>query len=147
MAVACLAVLLAAPLAFGATGGLSGEAVDAVGRFTTSAHHVCTDAEQTLTDARLTVGAVSNEFSDTVPAGDVISQVPAAGETVDKGSAVDYVVSDGIEQVEVPDFSGPAADAEQVAIFDNAGHDLIDGCGNGPHATSVVTVVGIETEL
>ena len=57
------------------------------------------DAEQKLVDVGLAAGTVGNEFSDTVPAGDVISQSPAAGASVDIGSAVDYVVSDGVEQV------------------------------------------------
>ncbi len=72
------------------------------------------DAEQTLADARLVAGDVSEAFSDDVAAGEVISQVPAAGTEVRPGSAVSYVTSKGVETVAVPDLSGPAADAEQT---------------------------------
>jgi beta-lactam-binding protein with PASTA domain/tRNA A-37 threonylcarbamoyl transferase component Bud32 len=52
------------------------------------------DAEAKLADAGL-VGAVTQAPSTTVPAGSVISQDPAAGTKVDKGSTVSYVVSSG----------------------------------------------------
>ncbi len=42
----------------------------------------------------LAVGAVTEQFSDTIPAGQVISQVPAAGASVAPGSAVSLVVSE-----------------------------------------------------
>ncbi len=69
------------------------------------------DVEQTLTDAGLAVGSMTQQYSDTVPLDEVISQSPAADTEVAVGSAVDYVVSLGVQQVEVPDLSGPAADA------------------------------------
>ncbi len=72
------------------------------------------DAEQMLTDAGLVVGAVTEAYSDTIAAGDVISQDPAAGTDVELGSAVAYVRSLGVETVAVPDLSGAAADAEQM---------------------------------
>ena len=54
------------------------------------------DAEAALADAGLKLGTVSpGRPSTTVPAGSVISQDPAAGEKVDKGSAVSIVVSTG----------------------------------------------------
>jgi serine/threonine-protein kinase len=52
------------------------------------------DAELALADAGL-VGAATQATSTTVPAGSVISQDPAAGAKVDKGSTVNYVVSTG----------------------------------------------------
>ena len=53
------------------------------------------DAETDLVRVNLTVGTVSEENSDTVPAGTVISQTPTAGSVVEPGSAVDLVVSLG----------------------------------------------------
>jgi serine/threonine-protein kinase len=53
------------------------------------------DAEAALADAGLSVGTVTTAPSTTVPAGSVISQDPAAGEKVDKGSRVSFVVSTG----------------------------------------------------
>ncbi len=72
------------------------------------------EAEQALADARL-VGAPSEAFSADVPAGDVISQDPAPGTSVPVGATVAYQVSQGVEQVAVPDLTGaPAAEAEQA---------------------------------
>ena len=56
----------------------------------------------------------SEAFSDSVAAGEVISQDPAAGTRSSVGSTVDYVISLGVETVAVPDLSGPAADAEDT---------------------------------
>ncbi|MFK7849920.1 MAG: PASTA domain-containing protein, partial [Akkermansiaceae bacterium] len=54
-------------------------------------------AESTLTGAGLTVGAITTSYNDTVPAGSVISQGPAAGSNVAVGTAITLVVSDGPE--------------------------------------------------
>lgn len=54
-----------------------------------------TAAEEAITGAGLTVGAVTEAFSGTVPAGNVISQDLAAGATVAPGTAVALVVSLG----------------------------------------------------
>ena len=69
------------------------------------------DAPDTITAAGLSVGDASEAYSDTVPAGDVVSQDPAPGTAVALDSAVSYVESLGVETVAVPDLSGPAADA------------------------------------
>jgi hypothetical protein len=52
-------------------------------------------ASSAITAARLTLGAVSTASSPTVPAGDVISQNPAAGANAALGSAVALSVSTG----------------------------------------------------
>jgi RHS repeat-associated protein len=52
-------------------------------------------AANTLNAAGLTVGGLTQENSDTVPAGNIIRQRPAAGASVLPGSAVDLVVSLG----------------------------------------------------
>ena len=81
------------------------------------------DAEQTLSDAGLSVGEVTSAYSDSVPAGDVISSDPAAGTEVPRGSAVAYVRSDGVETVATPDFVGLTLAAAQDAA-DSAGLGL-----------------------
>lgn len=53
------------------------------------------DAQAALLAAGLTVGTVSTAQSGTVPAGNVISQNPAAGANVAAGSPVNLVVSSG----------------------------------------------------
>ena len=52
-------------------------------------------ASTAITGASLTVGTVTTQSSTTVPAGQVISQNPAAGASVASGSAVNLVVSSG----------------------------------------------------
>ena len=61
------------------------------------------DAEATLAAARLVVGLILEEFSDTVPEGYVVSQTPLVGRTVPPGSAVNLVVSMGPGGSSVPD--------------------------------------------
>ena len=59
-------------------------------------------AEQRLTNRQLRFD-VREDYSDTVPAGSVISVTPATGERVRIGSAVTVVVSRGPAPVTVPD--------------------------------------------
>ena len=81
-------------------------------------------AETAIVNADLVVGTVTTANSDTVPAGDVISQDPAGGSTVDSGSAVNLVVSLGVAQVTVPNVVGLAQATAETAIV-NA--DLVVG--------------------
>ena len=62
------------------------------------------DAESALAAVGL-VGSASQDYSDTVAAGNVISQSPESGTSVEKGATVSYVVSLGpkTQTVEVPD--------------------------------------------
>ena len=53
------------------------------------------EAKVVIEEEGLTVGTVAEEESDTVEAGKVISQTPAAGGTVDKGTGVDIKISLG----------------------------------------------------
>lgn len=53
------------------------------------------DAKSKLSAAGLTVTSVSSEYSDTIAAGNVISQSIAAGKYVDVGSNISLVVSSG----------------------------------------------------
>ncbi len=75
-------------------------------------------AAAAITDAGLTVGTVTQQCSDTVPAGSVISQDPVAGTQITSGSAVDLVVSNGPCQsvVSVPDVMGQTESAATAAI-------------------------------
>ena len=52
-------------------------------------------AQAAISGAGLTVGAITNASSTTVPAGQVIGQTPASGSSVSSGSAVALVVSTG----------------------------------------------------
>jgi len=73
-------------------------------------------AESAITSALLIVGNVTTAYSDTVAAGDVISQNPTAGASIAAGSTVDIVVSLGVQMVTVPDVTGMAQAAAEAAL-------------------------------
>ena len=78
-------------------------------------------AESALSDAGLN-GSSSEEYSDDVPEGQVISQSIDPGEKVDKGTTVSYVVSRGPETkyVTVPGLGGYTEDQARQRL-ENAG--------------------------
>lgn len=83
------------------------------------------DATTSIEAVGLIVGEVTTAFSDTVAAGDVISQDPSGGANVNEGSAVNLVVSNGPEVVSVPDVVGlPQAEAEAAIV---AAGLIVDG--------------------
>ena len=53
------------------------------------------EAETVIIDAGLTVGTITEDYSDTITAGDVISQDPASSELLPPGGVVDLVISLG----------------------------------------------------
>lgn len=59
--------------------------------------HLQTDAEMMIIAAGLIVGAVSEEYSDTVAAGYIINQTPTSGGWLLPGESVDLVISKGAE--------------------------------------------------
>jgi serine/threonine-protein kinase len=73
-----------------------------------------------LKRAGLELGEVSHEPSTEVARGHVMSQSPEAGVPVDRGSAVDIVISSGPETVEVPFVEGET-EQEATAEISNAG--------------------------
>jgi serine/threonine-protein kinase len=60
------------------------------------------DAAAALDRLGLEVGATTQDYSDTIPAGAVIGQDPPAGSEVAKGSAVDLVLSSGASPTPTP---------------------------------------------
>jgi hypothetical protein len=74
------------------------------------------EGEADVLAASLAVGTITQQNSDTVPAGDVISQDPAAGTQVAAGSAIDLVVSLGPVLVSVPDVLGQTRAGAEAAI-------------------------------
>lgn len=61
------------------------------------------DASQSLAQAGLQVGAITEETNDDIPKGNVINTNPPANEKTKRGSTIDIVISSGVEQVRVPD--------------------------------------------
>ena len=80
--------------------------------------------KRTLKSLGLELGTVDEEYSDSVPRGEVISQSPNANESVDKGSKVNVTISKGKEikniTLNIPDVSGKSVD-EAKSILANAG--------------------------
>lgn len=66
------------------------------------------EATAALTNAKLAIGHVTEEFMTSIPVGQVINQTPAAGQKVDAGSSVNIVISKGPEvaQASVPNVVG-----------------------------------------
>jgi len=77
-----------------------------------------TQARASLVDAGLREGAITTESHPTVPAGSIISQMPAAGTAVAGGSVVELIVSSGTSptSVGVPNVVGLSQAAASSAI-------------------------------
>lgn len=71
-----------------------------------------TQAMSTLQSLGLKVGRITSEYSDTVAAGNVISQDPQPGSNVNKGTTVSIVVSKGKRPVTPPPTTDPGDDGE-----------------------------------
>lgn len=93
-----------------------------------------TAAEAAILGADLTVGTITPQASETVPAGLVISQDPAGGESVEIHRAVNLTVSTGMPMVIVPTVTLMArADAEAAIVS----ADLTVGTITGERSTTV----------
>src|SRR6202049_3687665 len=73
-------------------------------------------ATTAITAAKLTGGTVTQQTSNTVATGKVISQDPASGNSVAQGSRVNLVISLGPQMVTVPNVEGLTQDAATTAI-------------------------------
>ncbi len=74
------------------------------------------EAAKALEDASLKVGKVTEEYSSEVEAGRIISQGTKAKTKVAKNTEIDYVISLGIELVEVPNIVGNASSDAKAAL-------------------------------
>jgi beta-lactam-binding protein with PASTA domain len=83
-----------------------------VGKDSSTAHSDLQQAGLKFTDEQ--------QFSDTVPEGNVISQSPVAGDEVDKGSEVVLTISKGPDLAEVPGVTG-LTEAEATGQIQDAG--------------------------
>ena len=95
-------------------------------------------AQSAIVNAGLTVGSVTSGYSDIVASGSVVSQNPAAGASVDEGSAVNLVVS-----------SGPAPPPEQYSLnvsVTGSGSVTLDPPGGVYDEGSVVTLTAVPVQ-
>jgi beta-lactam-binding protein with PASTA domain/tRNA A-37 threonylcarbamoyl transferase component Bud32 len=95
------------------------------------------EAEQRLTDARLTLGKVGQAFSETVPQGQVISTSPAEGTSVKRATSVALVTSKGRQPIQLQSWAGKPADQAVKALtgaklkVDATRQDFSDTVPNG----------------
>jgi serine/threonine-protein kinase len=82
-----------------------------------------TDAQAALTQAGLKPGTPSEQPSDTVADGSVVSVDPTQGTQVPRGTQVGLVVSSGPETVQVPELAG-RTQKEATQAIEDAGLDV-----------------------
>ncbi|MEO7058360.1 MAG: Stk1 family PASTA domain-containing Ser/Thr kinase [Lapillicoccus sp.] len=70
----------------------------------------------TFADGHLLLGPRTDAYSETVPAGMIISQDPAPGTVLKPASTVSIVVSKGRQPIAVPDLTGQPADTATAAL-------------------------------
>jgi hypothetical protein len=73
------------------------------------------DAKDKISAAGLNVGEVSQDYSDSVPAGNVISQTPAPGTRQDRGQPVNVVFSLGAKPSDVVDGEQPEQNTQNAS--------------------------------
>ncbi|MBE0429266.1 MAG: Stk1 family PASTA domain-containing Ser/Thr kinase [Thermoleophilia bacterium] len=77
------------------------------------------EARVRLEQAGLVLGNVSEQNSDSVPSGEILSQSPAAGERIAQGSAVSVIISAGSQPSPAPDtVSVPSVTGETIGAAD-----------------------------
>ncbi len=84
------------------------------------------EAEAQLADAGFPLADPVLQHSDTVPAGEVLSVSPAAGEVVDHDTTVELTVSDGPEPITIPDLTGMTEEAAVATLAEYAISPTID---------------------
>jgi beta-lactam-binding protein with PASTA domain len=90
------------------------------------------DAATALTAVGLKVGNTDQKPDDTIPQGQVISTTPPAGTRVDKDTAVDLLVSTGVEKVNVPSVINMTED-DAVRAIQQAGFKVTFPLTRGPN--------------
>lgn len=101
------------------------------------------EAQKALADKKLTDGGYTEEYSNTVEAGKVISQDVKAGKKVDSGTSVSYVVSKGKEPaktVQVPSVTGKSL-ADAIKALSNRGLNYKEVQADSPSPSGIVVEV------
>jgi serine/threonine-protein kinase len=88
-------------------------------------------ASQTLAGAQLVAVQSSdlNQFSDTVPAGQIIGTDPAAGTQVPRGTKVKVIFSNGPQPIPIPDVRGQSV-TDATAALQAAGFAVVGVTGS-----------------
>ncbi len=73
-------------------------------------------AQDALEKTNLAFGESTEKYSDTVPAGQVLRAIPAAGEVLKPDAPVDLVLSKGRRPIDIKDWSGEDAEQATAAL-------------------------------
>ncbi len=101
---------------------------------------IVSDAQKALSNKGLTDGGSTEEYSNTVAEGKIISQNVKAGKKVDGGTSVSYVVSKGkkpAETVAVPDLRGYSL-ADAISALSNRGLSYKEIAADSPSPSGTV---------
>ncbi|AIG63385.1 serine/threonine protein kinase [Corynebacterium atypicum] len=105
-------------------------------------------AQRALTEAGLELGTeVKEEHSDSVPEGEIISQNPAAGSQISKGTKVSVTVSSGRASVRVPNLTGLTAEEAKSTLESVGLRAEIEYVDARERQGRVVSVSGAESEV
>jgi serine/threonine-protein kinase len=105
------------------------------------------EANNTLASYGLSIGNITTEYSDNVEAGKVIRQGITAGKTVDSGTAVDLVISDGPKPVYYS-YTGSVAndyDVDITVVLQDAEGVQISSWSVEPGKTLTISASNIAT--
>jgi serine/threonine-protein kinase len=108
-----------------------------------------TDAKKTLDAAALLYNEPTQQFSDKVPAGVVMTVAPPVGTSVDPDRKLDIVVSKGHAPVKIPDVSDMAYDDAAKMLTDlkfkvKRGDDVFSGTIDEGNVVSTAPGIGAE---
>ena len=121
-----------------------------VGRFTTTPEITgltLTEATEATDSAGLGIEVVSEEYSETVPPGMIISSDPDGGDRIQDGETVEVVVSKGKERYEVPDILGmPLEQATSRLTAANLVVGEVTEKHNGKYEEGTVAETSIDVE-
>jgi serine/threonine protein kinase len=112
-----LLVLIIGVLGKGISNGAASDGKKDVPSFTGKTQEVAT---KMITDSGFLLGNISNEFSDTIAKGLVISQTPSEDTSYEKDGKIDLLISQGKEivQVQVPELSGKTINEAGIILND-----------------------------
>ena len=106
------------------------------------------EAAKVLEDADLELNAeLRREASEDVPKGEIISQHPAAGTQISKGSKVTVTVSDGPEMVQVPSLSGVNVNQASATLGSMGLQVTVNKVDSERPDGEVIAVAGENTEV
>lgn len=106
------------------------------------------EAAKILEDADLELNAeLRREASEDVPKGEIISQHPAAGTQISKGSKVTVTVSDGPEMVQVPSLTGVNVNQASATLGSMGLQVTVNKVDSERPDGEVIAVAGENTEV